>query len=137
MNDVGHFHLGRIQAALLQHFDHAYHAVHGGANFVTHRGQKLRLGQIGLFGVLGGHLKSLVFFHQRLLHHVFGGHIAKHQHGTHHEGRAVTNRGTTVCNGVFATIAGDQYGVVVQSLSHAAAQGFFDRYHSRPAGSLI
>jgi hypothetical protein len=35
---------------MLQQFDHAYHAVHRGADFVAHGRQKLAFGGVGRFG---------------------------------------------------------------------------------------
>ena len=67
MNDVGHFQLRAIEAALLQHINHADHAVHGSSDLVAHGGQELRLGAVGFFGLECGNLEGGVFFFKRLV----------------------------------------------------------------------
>ena len=48
MGDIQHLQLPAIQAALLQHFDHANHTVHRRADLVAHGGKKGRFGTAGL-----------------------------------------------------------------------------------------
>ncbi|MCK9215762.1 MAG: hypothetical protein M0P52_15150 [Rhodoferax sp.] len=67
VNDVGHVHLRAVEAALLQHIDHADHPVHGSSDLVAHGGQKFGLGAVGVFGGSCGNAERCVFFFQRLV----------------------------------------------------------------------
>lgn len=59
---------------------------------------------------------------QRLLGSILTGHIAKHQHRPHHQVARVADGRATVGNVKFTAIAGNQQGVVGQTLCRTARQ---------------
>ncbi len=62
-----------------------------------------------------------------LLHPIFFGDIAKHQHRAYDLAITGADRGAAVCDIVFAAIACNQHGVVGQALHRAVQQGFQHR----------
>ena len=74
---------------------------------------------------------------QGLLRGVFLGDIAKHQHGADHLAVAVVDRRATVGDIALAAIAGNQDGVIGQSLYRALRQRFHDRDGGGQAGFLV
>ena len=71
------------QVRVQQQPNHAQHAVHGGADFVAHVGQKLALGGAGqlspdrhLVGVCGGFFELVVGLQQGFLGLLLGGNVA-------------------------------------------------------------
>ena len=56
-HQVDHLHLVGAQARLLQHVEHADHAVHRRADLVAHRGEEARLGLVGLVRLGAGTLE--------------------------------------------------------------------------------
>ena len=74
---------------------------------------------------------------QVLLHRVFVGDIAKHQHRTHHLAVGITNRGATVGNVKFARIAGNQHRVISQALNGAMCQNICHRDFGQRPGVFV
>ena len=74
---------------------------------------------------------------QGLLHGIFLGDIAKHQHRPDHLAVAVADRRATVGNITLAAIAANDYRVVGQPLNRAMRQGIHDRDGGGHPGGLV
>ena len=69
MNGAREVPLLAIEVRAQHQLGHAEHAVHGGADFVAHIGQKFRFGARREFGLVAGRYQTFldVFLHRQLL----------------------------------------------------------------------